>query len=57
VNGVGDEAYVLSLFGAKFRVLYYKQFLNKRCGVGKNCWLIDDYIWEEVWVTCALLDS
>ena len=54
---MGGEAYVLSLFGAKFWVLHYKQFLDKRCGIGKNRWLIDDYIWEEVWVTCALLYS
>jgi hypothetical protein len=47
---VGDEACVLSLFVAKFRALYCKQFLDKRCGIGKNCWLIDDHIWEEVWV-------
>ena len=52
-----DEAYVSSLFGAKFAILYYKQFLDKRYGIGKNWWLIGDYIWEEVCVMCALLDS
>ena len=51
---MGDEAYVSSLFGAKFRILYYKQFLDKRCGIGKNCWLIDDYVWEEVCVVCIV---
>lgn len=42
---------LLSLNGAKFRIfLYYKQFLTKRSGIQKNCWLDDDYILEDVGV-------
>lgn len=46
---------LLSLNGAKFRILYYKQFLGRRCGIHKNCWLADNYIWQDVRVVCALL--
>jgi len=28
-------------------VLYYKQFLDKRCGIQKNCWLDGDCILED----------
>ena len=31
-----EGGYVLSLNGAKFRILYYKQFLGKRCRFQKN---------------------
>ena len=41
---MGGEAYGLSLIGAKFKILYYTQFLDRKCGIGKNCWLNDDYI-------------
>jgi hypothetical protein len=41
---VWEEVYVLSLKGAKFRVLHDKEFLDKSCGIGKNCCLDDDYI-------------
>jgi phage-related protein len=44
----------LSLNGAKFRILYYKQFLGRRCGIRKNYWPDDDYIWQDVRVVCAL---
>ena len=37
-----------SLNRAKFRVLYYKQFLDKRLGIQKNCWLDGDCILEDV---------
>ena len=47
------EAYVLYLNIVKFRIVYYKQFLDK-CGFQKNCWLDDDNILEEVWVMSAL---
>lgn len=36
-------------------MLYYKQFLDKCCGIQKYCWLDDDYILEEVWVVSVLL--
>lgn len=49
-----EEAYVSSLNEANFRMLYYVQLLDIRCGIGKNCWL-DDYIYEEAGVKCALL--
>ena len=32
------EAYVLSLNGALLRILYYRQFLDKRCGIQEDCW-------------------
>jgi len=32
------------------QMLYYKQFLDKCCGIQKDCWLVDNYILEEVWV-------
>jgi hypothetical protein len=40
----------------KFRILYYKPFLGKKCGIQKNCWVADDGVVEEVGVMCALLD-
>lgn len=40
--------------GVKFRILYYKQCLDKRCGVQKNLVLDDGCIWDEVGVMCAL---
>jgi phage-related protein len=45
---------LLSLNGAKFRIPYYKQFLGRRCGICKSCWLDDDYMWRDVRVVCAL---
>ena len=52
---MGDEPYVWSSFGgAKFRIIYYKQFLNKRRGIGKKCRSVDDYIWEGVCVVCVV---
>jgi hypothetical protein len=41
---MGEWAYVLSVIGVEFGVLYYKQFLDKRCGIGNSCWLYDDYV-------------
>jgi hypothetical protein len=38
----------LSWNEAKFRILYYKLFLGKRCGVQKNFRLGDDCIYEEM---------
>jgi len=35
---VWEEVYVLSLNGAKFRTVCYKQFLDKRFGIQKNYW-------------------
>ena len=49
-----EEAYVSSSNEADFRMLYYIQLLGMRCGIGKHCWL-DDYIYEEAGVICALL--
>jgi hypothetical protein len=46
---------VLSLNGAKFRILFYKQFLGERCCIRNNCWLVEDYVWQDVRVVCALL--
>jgi galactokinase len=40
----------------KFRILYYKQFLGKKCGIQENCRLADDGVVEYVGVVCALLD-
>jgi hypothetical protein len=38
-----------SLNRDKLGVLYYKQFLGKRCGgIHKNCWLDGDRILEDV---------
>lgn len=54
VKSVWEEAYVSSLNAANFRMPYYVQLLDMRCGIGKNCWL-DDYIYEEAEVMCALL--
>jgi hypothetical protein len=36
----------LSSNGAKFSILYYKQFLGKSCStrIEKNCWLGDNYV-------------
>jgi hypothetical protein len=31
------------------------QFLDKRCGIKKNCWLDDDYILEEIWVYVCII--
>ena len=45
---------LLSLNGAKFRILYYKQLIGRRCVIGKDCWLDDIYIWQDVRVACAL---
>jgi hypothetical protein len=45
---------LLSLNGTKFRILYNKQFLGMGCGIRKNCWLDDYYIWQDVRVVCAL---
>jgi hypothetical protein len=33
-EGCREEAYIWSLNRAKFRFLYYKQFLYNRCGMG-----------------------
>jgi hypothetical protein len=49
-----EDVSVLSLKGTKFRVIHDKQFLDKRCGIEKNCWLDYDCIWEEVEVMCVL---
>jgi hypothetical protein len=49
-GGVG-----LSSNGAKFGVPYYKQFLDKRCGMQKDCCLCEYCILEKVGVICALL--
>jgi hypothetical protein len=40
----------------KFRILYCKQFLGKKCGIQKNCRLAADGVVEEFGVVCALLD-
>jgi hypothetical protein len=39
-EGCREEAYIWSLNRAKFMFLYYKQFLDKRCGMGLcvYCW-------------------
>ena len=39
----------LFLSRAKFRILYYKQCLDKKCGT-QDCWLDDNYILEDVGV-------
>ena len=52
MNNVREEAYVTSLNRDKFGVLYYKQFLGKRCGIQKDCWLDGDCILEDV-VLCG----
>ena len=44
MKSVRKESYILSLSGAQFRIPYNKQFLDKRCGFQKNCYLGDDYI-------------
>jgi hypothetical protein len=41
---VWEEVYILSLKGAKFRVLHVQRLLDKRCGIEKNRCLDDDYI-------------
>ena len=46
---------LLSWNGTKFGIRYYKQFLAKKSGIQKNCWLDDDYILEDVGAMCALL--
>lgn len=51
----GRRLTLLSLNGAKFRVLYHKQLLVTRCDIRKNCWLLDDYIWHNDKVVCVLL--
>jgi len=42
VKSVGEEAYVLSLIGAKLRFLYYKELLDKGYAIQKLCSLDDD---------------
>ena len=37
MKSVWEEAYVLSLNGAKLRFLYYKLLLDKRYGIQKLC--------------------
>ena len=44
MKSVCEEAYVSSLNEANFRMLYYMQFLDMRCGIGKNCWLDDIFM-------------
>lgn len=41
--GRREETYVLSEKGAKFAVLRDKQFLDKKCGAERKCWLGDGY--------------
>jgi hypothetical protein len=45
---VWEEVYVLYLSVVEFMILYYKQFLGKKCGFQKTFWLDDDNILEEV---------
>jgi len=42
----GRRLVFLSLSRAEFRILYYKQYLDKKCGVQKNCCLDDNYFWK-----------
>jgi hypothetical protein len=48
-------SFCLSFNRVKFRVLYCKQFLDKRCGVQVKCGLDGYYILQEVGVRYALL--
>jgi hypothetical protein len=48
VKSVQEEAYVYIFEQRdKFGVLYYKNFLDKGCGIQKNCWLDDDCSLED----------
>ena len=53
----GRRLMLLALKEAEFMILCHKQFLGRRCGNRKNCWLDDDYtrIWQDVRALCALL--
>lgn len=51
----GRRLMLLSLNGAKFRILYYKQFLGRRCSIRKNFRLDDDCIWQDDKVVFAPL--
>jgi hypothetical protein len=42
------------LKGAKLRILHYKQYLDRRCGIQKNYWVNDDHIKQEDGIMCAL---
>jgi hypothetical protein len=41
--------------GAKLRILHYKQYLDKRCGIQKNYWVNDDHIKQEDGIMCVVL--
>ena len=45
----------MSLNDAKFRILYYKSFSDKRCGIEQNSCLDDVSISEDTRVMCVLL--
>jgi len=45
----------LSLNCAKFRILYYKWSLDKRCGIQQDSSLDDVYISGDAGVMCVLL--
>jgi hypothetical protein len=50
------EACVLCWNGFKVRTLHCKQNLDKRFGTQKICWLVDEYILQDVGDVSALLD-
>jgi len=46
-----------SLNTANLRILYYRQFLDERFDIQKNCWVVDDCCLKDVDVMYALVVS